>query len=121
MKGVLRGGASSMKGVSVLHVRESVGLKEVSLGREVTRCICVKSECQGVEVKALLDSGCPVNIVFRNAFEKMSGSTNESMYGQYVKGLGELPVSVIGKFKESIMIAGMRMQEDVFLCDRPGQ
>ena len=114
MKGVLRGGASCVKGVSVMNVRECFGLKEVSWGKEVNRCVCIKSECQGREVRTLLDTGCPVNLVFKNAVEKMTGLVKESMYGSYVKGLGELPTSVEGKFVESIKIAGMNMEEDVF-------
>ena len=121
MKGVPRGGASisSVKGVSVMNVRESFGLEEVCMGREVNRCVCVKSECQGVEVKTLLDSGCPVNLVFKNAFEKMPGITKENVANSYIKGLGATPVTVIAKFKTSITIAGMRMEEDVFyIIDR---
>ena len=103
-----------MKGVSVMNVRECFGLEEVSLGREVNRCVCIKSECYGLQMQTLLDSGCPVNLVFRNTFERMSGVVKESVNGRYIKGLGEQPVSVIAKFTESIRIAGMCMAEDVF-------
>ena len=114
MKGVLRGRAPCMKEVNVMNVRECFGLKEVSLGREATRCVCIESECQGIEVKALLDTGCPVNVVFKNAFEKMSGVKKESVCGAHIKGLGELPALVIAQFTTSVKIAGMYMEEDIF-------
>ena len=72
-----------------MNVRECFGLEEVSLGKEVNRCVCIKSECQGVEMKTLLDSGCPVNLVFKNAFERMTGVEKECVYGRYMKGLEE--------------------------------
>ena len=97
-----------------MNVRECFGLEEVSLGKEVNRCVCIKSECQGVEMKTLLDSGCPVNLVFKNAFERMTGVEKECVYGRYMKGLGEIPASVVAKFSESISIAGMLLEDDVF-------
>ena len=60
----------------------------------MNRCVCIKSECQRVEMNTLLDSGCPVNLVFKNAFERMSGVEKECAWAVYERFGGNPGISI---------------------------
>ena len=116
MKRVERGEPSGVKGINVLNVREGFVCEDVCLGM-VNKGISVMVECGDVMLKALVDTGCGPNVIFKNAYEKMRGMNvgeKQNKCKGKLKGIGELEMPIIAKVEEELVIGGIRMEEDEF-------
>ena len=106
--------SSCVKGVEVMLVRDGFASKDVILGKRESKCLSVKMKCRGVEVRALIDTGCRVNVVFKNAYARMAEVSEEDKFSGSLKGIGKLSIPIFAKFDESVVMAGMRMKDDDF-------
>ena len=97
-----------------MNVRGGFTSCDVFVGKRVNRCISMKIECRGVEVRAMIDTGCRVNVVYQNVFERMAGKGEHQSICGSLNGLGDFSTPAVAKFSESVVIAGMRMEEDEF-------
>ena len=114
MKEVVRGESPSVKGICVMNVREAFGNKDVCLAM-AGKGMSVRVQCGGVSMKALVDTGCGANVMFKNAYDRVkevNGKQNGCL-GR-LKGIGELEMPVIARFEGMIEIGSMGMKEDEF-------
>ena len=77
-----------MEGMHVLNVREGFMHEDVCFGSEVKRGMNVLIECNGVILKALIDTGCGPNVMFKNAYDRIE---RESSYF-----IDSLPIGLYG-------------------------
>ena len=70
-------GPSGVTGVEVRNVMEGFSCVDVMWGSRVNQCMSVNILCGGIEVKALIDTGCKVNVVYSEAFERMRMKDSE--------------------------------------------
>ena len=111
MKRIDCGESSSVKGIHVLNVREGSMKGDVCFGKEVNKGMCMMIECGGVQMKALVDTGCGANVVFKNAYERMDEVSEQKKDCRgCLRGIGELDVPIYAKMEESVVIAGMKME-----------
>ena len=92
-------------------------LIRVRHGNKVNQCISIKVICGGLEVRALVDTGCMVNVVYKGAYEKMGLREGQEEEGsRELWGIGNIAVLIISKFRECIEIGGMKMMKVTFMC-----
>ena len=105
-----------IEGIDVLNVREGF-VSESWFSKTVNRGMCVLVDCGGVTMKALLDSGCRTNVVFKNAFDKMKEANSEVEWRRcqgYLEGIGGLQMKVHARFRDNLELDGMVMDRDQF-------
>lgn len=95
-----------------VSVREGFRSYEVCW-RGLNKCVSVNVQCGRTVMRALVDTGCGVNIVFGNHLRSLTGIKlikNDSMGS--LKEIEEFSISIIGNFKQEIDIEGIKMKKN---------
>ena len=104
--------------MKMTNVKEGFAFAGVRFVKDVSRCLSVMIECRGVPMRALVDTGCAVNVVYKNVYEKLPGDREPYNRLGYVRGIGELQVPVIAKSREEIKVDGISMNVgDFYVID----
>ncbi|RXG71115.1 hypothetical protein Avbf_04774 [Armadillidium vulgare] len=98
-----------------MNVREGFSSVELFRGSDWNKCLSIKVICGGIEIRALIDTGCLVNVVYMEAYERMilEDEQKGTVTGQ-LKGIGNILVPVVSSFRECIMIGNLKMEESDF-------
>ncbi|RXG60963.1 Gag-Pol polyprotein [Armadillidium vulgare] len=96
----------------------NVNLGTSGVNCQVNECMSVKVYCGGIEVRALIDTGCMVSVVYKKAYDRMKirEDQKESEHGN-IKGISNMFIPVEIKFRERVRIGGIGMEDSEFLCD----
>src|SRR5678815_3209439 len=92
---------------------------DVFLASQVDRCMSIKVYCGGIEVRALIDTGCMVSVVYKGAYDRMNIREDQKEVGRgHIKGISNVLIPVEVQFRESVRIGGLGMEEsEVFVID----
>ena len=69
----------------------------------------------------LIDTGCMVNLVYRRAYEEMDLREKDRNGSGELRGIGNLRLPIIAKFREALKLGGLTMNEsEIMVLDREG-
>ncbi|RXG51778.1 hypothetical protein Avbf_16258 [Armadillidium vulgare] len=110
-RGVTDGKPSDVNGAQIV---KEVSVDVFSIG-QVNECMSVKVYCGGIEVRVFIDTGCMVSVVYKKAYDRMKikEDQKESEHGN-IKGISNMFIPVEIKFRESVRIGGIGMEESEF-------
>ena len=96
------------------HVKDGFTNVNVKFGG-LNECLSVKILCGGIEVRALIDTGCMVNVVYKEVYDKMRFCEGQSeVINGELRGIGNMAVPIVARFGECVEIGGIRMNESDF-------
>src|SRR5678816_150317 len=88
---------------------------DVFLASQVDECMSIKVYCGGIEVRALIDTGCMVSVVYKSAYDRMNIREDQKESGKgNIKGISNMVIPVVTKFRECVKIGGISMEEGEF-------
>ena len=98
----------------MLNVCEGFVCNDICFGKDMKKGLNIVIECNGINLKALVDTGCGPNVMFRNAYDRMVNKNDEIECKGMLKGIGELELPIIARLRDKVKIAGICMEEDDF-------
>ena len=96
------------------HVKDGFTNVKVKFGG-LNQCLSVKILCGGINVRALIDTGCMVNVVYKEVYGKMKvlEGQSEGINGE-LREIGSMPIPIVARFGDCVELGGVRMSESGF-------
>ena len=73
---------------------------------EINECLSLEVDCGGRKCLALIYIGCMVNLVYKRAYEEMDLGEVDRNGGGELRGIGNLSVPIVAKFREALKLEG---------------